>query len=207
MRRRELLRGPLFYVVTMSAVTMLYWRTSPVGVCALALMCGGDGEHTLCSLTLPVCRLCSSRSYRVLVLTVAGSRRIRGYRGTKVRQDAQGARSCVRVRNPERLKRERNVKADGVVGGWDEHAQLPFNRAKSWAGSVAMFVGGLGLTTGFIAFFSMLGYMPPLTGDMLQRLALVALTATVVEALPANQVVDDNISVPIAALLMGSWLL
>lgn len=57
MRHRELLRGPLFYVLTMSVVTMLYWRTSPVGVCALALMCGGDGAHTLCS-RAPVCWRC-----------------------------------------------------------------------------------------------------------------------------------------------------
>eukprot|EP00741_Cyanophora_paradoxa_P007124 tig00001093_g6895.t1 len=41
--RRELLRGPLYYCVVMSACTALYWRTSPVGIVALMLMCGGDG--------------------------------------------------------------------------------------------------------------------------------------------------------------------
>ena len=41
--RRELLRGPLFYVLVMTAVTVVFWRESPVGMMVLSLMCGGDG--------------------------------------------------------------------------------------------------------------------------------------------------------------------
>jgi len=40
---RELLRGPLYYVVVLIFSTILFWRDSPVGVMALAMMCGGDG--------------------------------------------------------------------------------------------------------------------------------------------------------------------
>ncbi|KAG0566052.1 hypothetical protein M758_7G033400 [Ceratodon purpureus] len=40
---RELLRGPLYYVVVLVFSTVLFWRDSPVGVMALAMMCGGDG--------------------------------------------------------------------------------------------------------------------------------------------------------------------
>ncbi|KAG0604306.1 hypothetical protein M758_10G160900 [Ceratodon purpureus] len=40
---RELLRGPLYYVVVLVFSTILFWRESPVGVMALAMMCGGDG--------------------------------------------------------------------------------------------------------------------------------------------------------------------
>lgn len=40
---RELLRGPLYYVVVLVFSTILFWRDSPVGVMALAMMCGGDG--------------------------------------------------------------------------------------------------------------------------------------------------------------------
>ncbi|XP_024397263.1 probable phytol kinase 1, chloroplastic [Physcomitrium patens] len=40
---RELLRGPLYYVVVLVFSTILFWRDSPVGVLALAMMCGGDG--------------------------------------------------------------------------------------------------------------------------------------------------------------------
>jgi len=41
--RQELLRGPLFYVLIMTAVTVVFWRESPVGMMVLSLMCGGDG--------------------------------------------------------------------------------------------------------------------------------------------------------------------
>ncbi|KAL0024202.1 hypothetical protein WJX77_007139 [Trebouxia sp. C0004] len=41
--RQELLRGPLFYVLIMTAVTVVFWRESPVGLMVLSLMCGGDG--------------------------------------------------------------------------------------------------------------------------------------------------------------------
>ena len=72
--RQELLRGPLFYVIIMTAVTVVFWRDSPVGMMVLSLMCGGDGL------------------------------------------------------------------AD-IIGRRYGTAKLPFNKAKSWAGSLAMFTG------------------------------------------------------------------
>jgi phytol kinase len=41
--RREILRGPLYYGIVFVLCTLLFWRTSPVGILALMLMCGGDG--------------------------------------------------------------------------------------------------------------------------------------------------------------------
>lgn len=41
--RREILRGPLFYGIVFVALTMIYWKDSPIGIIALMLMCGGDG--------------------------------------------------------------------------------------------------------------------------------------------------------------------
>ena len=40
---REILRGPLYYGVVFVVCTLLFWRSSPVGLLALMLMCGGDG--------------------------------------------------------------------------------------------------------------------------------------------------------------------
>lgn len=40
---REILRGPLFYGLIFVISTVVFWRTSPVGILALMLMCGGDG--------------------------------------------------------------------------------------------------------------------------------------------------------------------
>jgi len=41
--RREILRGPLFYGIMFVAMTLLYWKDSPIGITALMIMCGGDG--------------------------------------------------------------------------------------------------------------------------------------------------------------------
>jgi phytol kinase len=41
--RREILRGPLYYGIAFVALTVVFWKTSPVGIVALMLMCGGDG--------------------------------------------------------------------------------------------------------------------------------------------------------------------
>ena len=41
--RRELLRGPLYYVLVLLAVTVCFWRCSPAGLIPIALMSGGDG--------------------------------------------------------------------------------------------------------------------------------------------------------------------
>eukprot|EP00245_Coleochaete_scutata_P001150 TRINITY_DN113_c0_g1_i1.p1 TRINITY_DN113_c0_g1~~TRINITY_DN113_c0_g1_i1.p1 ORF type:complete len:272 (+),score=34.67 TRINITY_DN113_c0_g1_i1:152-967(+) len=40
---RELLRGPLYYVMVLTFVTVVFWRQSPVGIIALGMMCAGDG--------------------------------------------------------------------------------------------------------------------------------------------------------------------
>ncbi|KAE8038718.1 hypothetical protein FH972_011197 [Carpinus fangiana] len=40
---RELLRGPLYYVLVLILCALVFWRESPVGVISLAMMCGGDG--------------------------------------------------------------------------------------------------------------------------------------------------------------------
>jgi phytol kinase len=41
--RREILQGPLYYGIVFVACTLIFWRTSPVGMIALLVMCGGDG--------------------------------------------------------------------------------------------------------------------------------------------------------------------
>lgn len=40
---KELLRGPLYYVGILMLSALVFWRESPIGVVALAMMCGGDG--------------------------------------------------------------------------------------------------------------------------------------------------------------------
>ncbi|XP_058109828.1 phytol kinase 1, chloroplastic isoform X2 [Magnolia sinica] len=40
---RELLRGPLYYVLVLMLCALVFWRESPIGVIPLGIMSGGDG--------------------------------------------------------------------------------------------------------------------------------------------------------------------
>jgi len=40
---REILRGPLFYGIMFVALTLVFWKESPIGIVALMMLCGGDG--------------------------------------------------------------------------------------------------------------------------------------------------------------------
>jgi phytol kinase len=41
--RKEILRGPLYYGIVFVVLTILFWRSSPIGIVALMCLCGGDG--------------------------------------------------------------------------------------------------------------------------------------------------------------------
>lgn len=153
--RGELLRGPLYYVLIMVVITTLYWRDSPVGVIALALMCGGDG-----------------------LADIVGRR----------------------------------------FGGGNK---LPYNASKSLSGSLAMFAGmlqvcgfneclsttgGFAMSMGILVLFSGLGFFECDLVQTATAVAVVALVATLTESLPINKDLDDNLSVPGVALLMGMLL-
>lgn len=42
---RELLRGPLYYVLVLMFCALFFWRDSPIGILVLAMMSGGDGKY------------------------------------------------------------------------------------------------------------------------------------------------------------------
>jgi len=138
---KELLRGPLYYVVVLLAVTAVYWRASPVGLVIASLMCGGDG-----------------------LADIVGRR--------------------LGASNP-----------------------LPWNPAKSWAGSAAMMGGGFAMSMALIAYFAAAGYLQLQLGPTAAAVAAISVVAALVESLPINQSVDDNLSVPGVAAVMGVMLL
>jgi phytol kinase len=55
--RREILRGPLFYGIVFVLMTLVYWKTSPIGMVALMLMCGGDGLAEIMGRGIPSAKL------------------------------------------------------------------------------------------------------------------------------------------------------
>lgn len=96
--------------------------------------------------------------------------------------------------------------ADVVGRKWGA-TKLPFNPGKSWIGSAAMFLGGFTFAFAFLALFNALGQFQPALhlATTTGKVALVALVATVVEALPLRDV--DNLTVTAVAVGLGLWML
>jgi phytol kinase len=135
--RREILRGPLYYGVAFILLTLIFWKSSPAGIVALMLMCGGDG-----------------------LADIAGRRY--------------------------------------------SSACLPWNREKSTAGSLAMFLGGFIFALVILGVYVAAGVFPgPLTG-YLPGLLLIAVVGTIVESLPFKDI--DNITVTTTAAILGYLL-
>ncbi|KAL6844162.1 hypothetical protein ACP4OV_025835 [Aristida adscensionis] len=93
-----------------------------------------------------------------------------------------------------------------IVGRRYGSMKLPFNKKKSWIGSISMFFSGLLLSALMLFYFSSLGYFHVSWEDALGKLVLVALAATVVECIPVTDVVDDNISVPLTTMMVAFLL-
>jgi phytol kinase len=55
--RREILRGPLYYGIVFVALTLIFWKDSPVGITGLMILCGGDGLADLAGRHKPLARL------------------------------------------------------------------------------------------------------------------------------------------------------
>jgi phytol kinase len=135
--RREILRGPLFYGIVFVVMTLIYWKTSPIGMLALMLMCGGDGL------------------------------------------------------------------AD-IMGRGIQSPKLPWNKGKSVAGSLGMFIGGWVLAAFIVGVFIGAGVFQLSFGATLLPITLIALAGTLVESLPFPEV--DNITVTLVAVALGHLL-
>ncbi|HCC78631.1 MAG: phosphatidate cytidylyltransferase [Chloroflexi bacterium GWB2_49_20] len=134
--RREILRGPLFYGIIFVILTLVYWKTSPIGILALMLMCGGDG-----------------------LADILGRR----------------------IYSP----------------------RLPWNKGKSVAGSLGMFIGGWLLAALVIAIYIPAGVFPGLFSSYLLPISVIALLGMLVESLPLKDI--DNLTVTLAAVLLGAF--
>ena len=96
--------------------------------------------------------------------------------------------------------------ADVVGRQWGK-ARLPFNADKSWAGSAAMFAGSFVFGLGILALFNLLGDFEP-SLNMVRTagsVAVVSLIATAVESLPFHD--TDNITITVASIVSGLWLM
>lgn len=136
--RREILKGPLFYGIIFVLLTIIYWKTTPIGIVALMLMCGGDGM------------------------------------------------------------------AD-ILGRRMGSIKLPWNKQKSWLGSLGMFLGGWVFSAIILAIYIVAGIFPSAFFIFLLPLTIIALGGTIVESLPLRDI--DNITVTLIAVILGHLLL
>ena len=92
-----------------------------------------------------------------------------------------------------------------IIGKRIPSGLLPWSRNKTWAGTTAMFMGGLLLSVVILWIFDLAGIFQIQWAFLLPRLLIINIIATVVEALPIADF--DNITVPVATVLAGLLLL
>jgi phytol kinase len=80
-------------------------------------------------------------------------------------------------------------------------SKIPWNRGKSWAGSVGMLAGGWLFAVGVLAAFVAAEVFPGPWVAYLPAVTLIAILGTLVETLPLKDL--DNITVTAAAVALG----
>ncbi|OVA02761.1 Phosphatidate cytidylyltransferase [Macleaya cordata] len=90
-----------------------------------------------------------------------------------------------------------------IVGRRFGSKKLPHNRNKSYAGSIAMAAAGFLASVGYMHYFSQFGFIEESPGLVLGFL-IVSLVAALVESLPISTELDDNLTVPLTSILVGS---
>jgi phytol kinase len=91
-----------------------------------------------------------------------------------------------------------------IIGKRYGSARLPWSKRKSWAGSLAMLLGGWLLSLLVLGIYITLGVFPGTLGTYLPAVTIIAVVATLVESLPLSDL--DNLTVPGAAVLLGYFL-
>jgi phytol kinase len=91
-----------------------------------------------------------------------------------------------------------------IVGRGIKSPKLPWNKDKSWAGSLGMLLGGWGLAALIVLIYVLVGAFPGPFGGYLLPITIIAVAGTLVESLPLKDV--DNITVTLVAALLGHLL-
>ena len=81
------------------------------------------------------------------------------------------------------------------------------SRHSKWFMAWFLSAGGVAMGMAYMSLFATLGFFHFDVARALPAVAGVAAAATVMESLPINQYVDDNLSVPGVAAVMGYYAL
>jgi phytol kinase len=88
-----------------------------------------------------------------------------------------------------------------ILGRNYGNKKLPWSRSKSWIGSMGFMAGSWVLTVLVLGVFMATGALQGTLTDYLTAITLIALISTIVESVSPNDI--DNITVPIAAVILG----
>lgn len=91
-----------------------------------------------------------------------------------------------------------------ILGSRFGHNHLPWNRNKTWEGSIGMFTAGCLLSILILAVFIQGGNFSAPVWVYLPSIALISGAATVVESLPLKDF--DNLTITLASIIVGSLL-
>ncbi|XP_043687111.1 probable phytol kinase 2, chloroplastic [Telopea speciosissima] len=92
-----------------------------------------------------------------------------------------------------------------IVGRRFGSLKLPYNRNKSFAGSIAMTTAGFIASIMYMHYFSLFGLVHE-SWEMVFGFFIVSLLTAVVESLPISSELDDNLTVPLTSVLIGSFV-
>lgn len=81
------------------------------------------------------------------------------------------------------------------------HQKLPWNKGKSWIGSLGMFLGGWVFSLVILSIYLAAGIFGGYLTVYLVPLTIIALVGTLVESLPLKDI--DNITITLSALAAG----
>ncbi len=88
-----------------------------------------------------------------------------------------------------------------VIGKRVKSSSIPWSPKKTWAGTIAMFLGGWLFTILVLWFYIVTGVFQLSIGGLIVPVTIIALVGTIIESLPVSDF--DNITVPAVAILLG----
>ncbi len=91
-----------------------------------------------------------------------------------------------------------------IIGRRFGTQKLPWNKEKSWIGSLGMLLGSWFFAMAIMAFFIAQGFFSFSLIEIILPVTLIALVSTLVESLPVHDV--DNLTISLAAVIVGQML-
>ncbi|KAK9053675.1 hypothetical protein SSX86_024749 [Deinandra increscens subsp. villosa] len=88
-----------------------------------------------------------------------------------------------------------------IIGRRFGSKKIPYNKEKSFAGSIAMAAAGFIVSVGYMHYFSMFGYFEE-SWQMIFGFLVVSVASALVESHPISTTFDDNLMVPLTSLLV-----